>query len=599
MILLSLFSQISLAEPMDGNVHLAAGQSAFDVLTEFAMEIPIEFQQDEISQPYECYDSMGIENLNLSAEWNDLSVTLFESYFEVDGSFDEVRGEDIVIFGDDEDWFDLCVSFEVDIHYVDIQDLEFSMRLSPSINSEGKLEMMIIGAPIVQGELDTDIGWFPDDLALLFFEDTIWNLIEDQLAEQIPALVNEYADLLYFQGETETLAYEIGLADTSVREDAFLLSGELDLEYLGGGECISGVEGYEGREIELPFAGISSADVAFGLTEYDLNSVLKGLWDDGLFCLSEDELTGLLTSLEDVFDPSVGGLSAEVILGGVPKIVMGDSGLSIDLQEANLKLMSQDSENMLLDLTANISAELSLTVDPSISSIGLSLHGLELDITNITAEDILVDNEYSEQYLEQFVENWAVGLIEERLTELSLYRSVFHEFGFYVFAKGITYHEGGMEVYMDLYNENDPEVDQTPPETTVSLDEQDGSTVLLSWTGEDDRWDDLVFSYRLDDGSWSSWSLDTSVTLEEVLPGDHSFEVKARDKWWNEDPIPASVEFSVEASTSTDESVEENALPEPKGCGSCSQHGNQQDVFQSSLVWLAGLGLILGFRRRE
>ena len=63
-----LFSLQAIADPMDGNVQLAVGQSAFDFFADYAMDIPLIFEQDTIAQPYECWESVGVENLNISAE---------------------------------------------------------------------------------------------------------------------------------------------------------------------------------------------------------------------------------------------------------------------------------------------------------------------------------------------------------------------------------------------------------------------------------------------------------------------------------------------------------------------------------------------------
>ena len=39
-----------------------------------------------------------------------------------------------------------------------------------------------------------DISWFPDNLTLYFFEGLIFETIGNQLGEQIPNLVDEYAN---------------------------------------------------------------------------------------------------------------------------------------------------------------------------------------------------------------------------------------------------------------------------------------------------------------------------------------------------------------------------------------------------------------------
>ncbi|MDA0748064.1 MAG: hypothetical protein O2954_16195, partial [bacterium] len=94
--------------------------------------------------------------------------------------------------------------------------------------------------------------------------------------------------------------------------------------------------------------------------------------------------------------------------------------------------------------------------------------------------------------------------------------------------------------------------DRLPPETvlTVQLDEvsQPGNTTV-SWSGAD-PWNQtedrsLQYAWRLDGGMWSSFSSNTTTTLLALPAGLHTFEVKARDLDFNEDPTAASFRFTV------------------------------------------------------
>lgn len=91
-----------------------------------------------------------------------------------------------------------------------------------------------------------------------------------------------------------------------------------------------------------------------------------------------------------------------------------------------------------------------------------------------------------------------------------------------------------------------------PPETemTVFLDEvsQPGNT-SLAWHGTD-LWEatlkaELEYAWRLDSGTWSPFSPEVSHTLLTLPSGEHRFEVKARDRDFNEDQTPAVVDFTV------------------------------------------------------
>ena len=74
--------------------------------------------------------------------------------------------------------------------------------------------------------------------------------------------------------------------------------------------------------------------------------------------------------------------------------------------------------------------------------------------------------------------------------------------------------------------------------------------ILLRWSGRD-LWEDtqrqrLRYQWRLDGGGWSGWSGRTDVTLTELPPGCHAFEVRAIDEDGNVDLSPAVHRFAVE-----------------------------------------------------
>jgi len=95
-----------------------------------------------------------------------------------------------------------------------------------------------------------------------------------------------------------------------------------------------------------------------------------------------------------------------------------------------------------------------------------------------------------------------------------------------------------------------PDADSPRVEMALSLDEvsQPGNT-LLSWRGAD-PWGDtpeaeLHYSWRLDGGEWSSFAPETNQIFLSLASGSHLFEVKARDRDFNEDPTPTQVHFTV------------------------------------------------------
>ena len=95
-----------------------------------------------------------------------------------------------------------------------------------------------------------------------------------------------------------------------------------------------------------------------------------------------------------------------------------------------------------------------------------------------------------------------------------------------------------------------PGADRPETEIVLSAKEvsQPGNTTL-AWKGSD-PWKatpegELQFAYRMDGGEWSAFSPATSRIFEAVPGGQHVFEVRARDRDFNEDPTPASAAFVV------------------------------------------------------
>jgi len=95
-----------------------------------------------------------------------------------------------------------------------------------------------------------------------------------------------------------------------------------------------------------------------------------------------------------------------------------------------------------------------------------------------------------------------------------------------------------------------PAPDTTAPETRFvsgPAGPTNDSTPSFSFTGTDDvtATGQLRYSTRLDQGAWSSYLPDTTVTLA-VADGPHTIPVRARDEAGNEDPTPAQRSFTVD-----------------------------------------------------
>lgn len=95
-------------------------------------------------------------------------------------------------------------------------------------------------------------------------------------------------------------------------------------------------------------------------------------------------------------------------------------------------------------------------------------------------------------------------------------------------------------------------VDMTSPNIQITSGPSEGewvasSTVTFAWTGSDNLTDvaNLLFSYKIDDDTFSTFTLDTSRTYTSLSEGPHTFVVKAKDKAGNIDYTPPQRSFSV------------------------------------------------------
>lgn len=129
----------------------------------------------------------------------------------------------------------------------------------------------------------------------------------------------------------------------------------------------------------------------------------------------------------------------------------------------------------------------------------------------------------------------------------AIWVNTFSEEGWYDRASPGWVAQGGHNLRAVRYLPNE---DAPDTEVTVYLEavSQPGNTTL-TWQGED-VWhgtanEDLQYAWRLDKGAWSTFSAEKSKTFLSLAEGNHVFEVKARDRDFNEDLTPKVVHFYV------------------------------------------------------
>ena len=558
--------QAAPALPVTGGAQVALYPSGIELATGWFEHDSYDLAEDQVGGEYSCWDEVGIRDFALEVPVETIEVTLRDHYLDVRVDFDTIHGEHMEVYALDEDYFDLCVEFESELIYVVVTDPVFEITLQPRVQ-QGELILEVLGSPEVTGDLDMDIDWFPDDLVLWFYEDTIFEELSEAARTMIPDLVASTFDATMLSGSYDDYAVAAALSDADVSPEAIWVGADLETAWLGTASCDPGAEQpAAGREPQLEMADGGASTMAVGLTEWQLNAMLRQLQADGFFCFDPDRMDYVYAAVEELFDPSVADLAASANIGEPPVLVVEADGAEALFQGLELDITGviAGQEQVLLAARADLRAQASMGVDPALASLTMSLHELELEILSLEAEHLLSDSPDAEEHLVDFLEGWVAEWVAEQVQGLALFATQYNLFGTYLRLDRTAWQTGGVVIYASLYDEDDPAVDLTPPDTQAWLLDTTPATggARIAWSGNDDESTDLAFAAQVDGAGWSSWTIDTELILDGLLPGGHTVEVKARDGWLNEDPTPAVVEFELEARL--DEGEEE---PGRCGCG--------------------------------
>ncbi len=573
---------------VSGGTQLAVYPAAFELVTGWFEGETYELSEPVVGGEYSCWDEVGIRDFALEIPVERIEVELREHVLELRVEFGTIHGEDMEVYSIDADYFDTCVEFESELRYLTVTDGVFEASLQPRVEA-GELVLEVLGEPAVTGDLDMDIAWFPDDLVLYFYEETIFEQISAAARDMIPGLVASAFDAEMLSGGYDDYAFAATLQDAEVSAEALLVGADLEASWLGTASCDPGAEQPgAGREpaLEMPDLGTT---MAVGITEWQLNALMRQLMADGFFCFDPDRMDYVYAAAEELFDPSVAQLEASASLGEAPVLQVEPGGAEALFQGIELEITGVlgGQDQVLLAATADLRAQLSVGVEPALASLTMSLHELELDILALEADHLLSDAEGAEEHLIDFLEGWVADWVAAQVQGVALLATQYDLFDTILRLEQSDWQSGGVVIHASLYAADDPAVDLTPPDTQAWLLEADASgAARVAFSGNDDRSTELAFATQLDGQGWSAWATATELELEGLLPGGHALEVKARDGWLNEDPSPASV--AIDIPTASEEPAEQRGRC---GCGSGRATG--------AAWWpLALLGMGLRRRRR-
>jgi len=554
MLALALFS-VAHALPVDGGVQVALYETGGDFAEEILSAQAFDIEEPIVSGEAACYDAVGIENLNVHIPIQSADIRFSQDILSIDIFFDEIHGEDMVIFGQDDDWADACPSFELDFHSFQITNGRVHLALAPRIE-DNAVQMEVASTPVISGEIQTDIDWVPDTLILSFIEDKIFEVLSEKIQEAVPGLVSEYVDTSLYADQIGDLALDVDLSDIEIGPHALMVGLNLDAEWRGESCLVTGApESPEGRSPDIDFGTGDGSALGVGLTEHQINGLLLGAYSDGLLCFEHGPLSGALDALGDSIGAPIEDPELEVDFGGPPTLRLDEDRMRLRLDDFHLALTGtvDGVETEFLGLDANIEAAVEISVDQEISAIVLDLVYVDLDLKAFQADALLSDREGAEDRMVAFLEGWVMDVVADRVQNVALYSSLFHAMNYFIRLDAAGAINGGLLLRASLFDGDDPQVDTSPPQTQVRILSATDTELQAEWKGTDDKADALSYAWRIDGGEWSAWTAETWGILPAPAPGTHFLEVRSRDGWSNVDPTPALLAFEIVAPAEKDE----------------------------------------------
>ena len=470
-------------------------------------------------------------------------------------------------------------------HSFEVRDARVLIEVIPTL-ARGQLELEILGDPSISGSISTDIDWVPDDLILSFAEDAIFEAIEDAVDEEVPRMVSDLVDAASYAGQVGDIAFEVEVSEIDSSHTALAFGMDVDAEWLGDAcEVPDNAGDPQGRSPTVSLSEGDKADIAVGITEYQINRLFHGAWSDGLLCFEAGPLAEIVEGLDASVAGPIDNPEAELSFSSAPVFSIDEGGITLQIKGLHYALRGQvdGQELTILNLDADLTLGVEVQVQHSVSSFVLSLTDSDLELSNFQADTIVKDDEEAISAVAALLEGWVMDTLPERLNNVPLYGNLFYAAGIYLRVSVLDTQAGALLIKGDLFDEDDPEVDIEEPDTEAKVSVLGPAEMLVEVGATDNSQGPFAYSLRIDKGDWTDWTDQTLVTLPTPEPGRHTLAVRARDAWLNVDSTPAEIVFRVDADT-----------PPDNGCD-CAVSGRPGAGLWAGLVVVV-MGLL---RRRE
>lgn len=531
-----------------GDVQLAVFPATFEFAAGQAEALdPYLAEPDLYRDDVDCYDRLGVLGFNLDVPIDEVSLSVGEETLSVGVSLGLVQGEDMVVYGLDEDYVDTCAEFDADLLYVTLTGGRFDATLRAEPADDGTLALSWAEEPVFTGDLDMDIDWFPDDVVLWFLEDAVFAAASDAIAEAVPPLLGEVVAEPLLDGEYGDYDVTLALGEVALTGEALELGVDAEIAFVGTPACEVGDSAVPpgGGAPKLDLEGVRQDHAAIGLTEGFVNDLLFTGWTAGAFCERSESFEELVEDLQAFVDSDVASAEAWSSLAAPAVFSLDEDGGRMELSGLGITVTGTSSSGTLTLVDALLDARgtVDIGLGPSGTTLVASVTGLSIDFTRLELDGIEAG---TEGWVAEVVEAWVAREVEAELAAVPLFDAAWRDHGLVVRVSDVVPETNGLAVTVRLYDEDDPEVDRVPPDTTATLVSARGDSVEIAWTGADDRGGALAYTAQVDGTGWIDWSEGGGAAFHDLEEGEHVVEVKARDSWLNEDPTPAMLAVFVE-----------------------------------------------------
>jgi len=537
---------------------------------------------DDISkEDIQCFDSVGIDDPMVDFAIEGASLEFVDNPDSIDLtirlSHINLHGE---LYGEDEDFLDLCPSFDVEIDEFRITGLVFQTRISPWVDENRNLQVDFIDPPeLYFDDIVIHLEYISDSIEDLIFsnefvQDFIMVSLSDLLQEKVPELLQESAFQALFEGDAVGFDYTVGVNDIAIDSNGSNIILDVQVSSaLPTAECITELPPATHEVVGTTGLG-TNGDLSMleaSVSDALLSKALYTAWRIGYLCFTDEH-----AELE-VFEVLLDGLNAalgeklqyNVVVGSPPSVKIGaNKQITIDIQDFFLEAFSSFSneKKLLFRVNSDLTANAVLDLNPGTNQLLLTIDTLDVEFSELQSEVLYSDSPTAEEDLKQFITGYVLPRMQNELSQLPVSNALIDADEYLLFIDEMKSHEGHALAGLTIYDIDDPNLDRIAPDTFYTYAPPSivwGTTkTTVNFDATDDRDGTLAFSYKLDEGAWSTWQVERSVELNTLVDGLHTLSIKSRDRFMNEDETPAVASFEVRA--------KEHA---PTGC-SCSLPGS-------------------------